>query len=220
MRMLSQEELDEVFAGDGRVSATLPSVTVTGQHFTSSSTPFPYGGSSWAGPTMNEGGGYCYQGAGSYFALSWDSTPDMNDVRCEVNKAADPGMGVPATASVWFVNDYAFKDPSNGNIVHLPTDSPPAGHHPIYAQADSAHNGIYMYAASVMGLNFTESYKDPATGVVYPPWQTNMTGKQHAILVLAHEAAHGHGITDELLAEGYAVNALKRFREAGQNQCP
>lgn len=218
MRTLSAQELDDVFAGDGRVSATLPSVSVTAPHYSNSSYGFPYGGTSWAGPTYNESGGYCYQGAGSYFALSWDSQPNLEKLRCELDRNAMPGMSIPNTASLWFINDYAFKSRADGTVVHLPTNTPPANHDELHGQTDAAHNAIYLYAHGVLGTTTTDRYILPGETTERDPWKTNMSGFQHALFVAAHEAAHGQGIVGELQAEGYAVKALERYR-ANPNSC-
>ena len=218
MRTLAMHELDEIFAGDGGVAATMPTVTVTSRSFRDSGSPYPYGGSSWAGPSYNEDGGYCYSGAGAFYAIEWRGIPDMNDVRCELDKAS-PGMGVPNSSSLSYVNDWAFKDRTTGDVVHKPANDPPANSDPLYGQSDSAHNAIYIYAHGLSASNSTSPYIDPDTGIEHPPLQTNMTPFQHALLVTAHESAHGRGIVGEKEAEGYAVKALLRYK-ANLNQCP
>jgi len=105
MRTLSSQELDEIFAGQQQVSATMPNVTVTAPQYSSPGYSFPYAGSSWAGPTYNEGCGSCasYTSSGSYYALPWSQAPDMTKLRCEVNAAADPGMTIPSSANLgWY----------------------------------------------------------------------------------------------------------------------
>lgn len=219
MRTLSKQELDEIFAGDGAVSATLPNVTVTAPQINTTSYGFPYGGSNWAGPVYNEYGTACYAGAGTYFALYWPQAPNLPDIRCEVNAAADPGMTVPGTASLTFVNDYAFVNQTDSSILHQVTSATPAGYEPLTGQTSAAHNAIMLYAGGVVSNGSTNAYEDPATGTSQQPWITPMTAVEHQILVLAHEAAHGRGVVSEARAEGYAVNALKRFRAEGA-KCP
>jgi hypothetical protein len=222
MRTLSAQELDDVFAGQSTslpVSATIERVTVTAPHYSNSSLPFPYAGSSWRGASYNENGDICYSGAGSYFAVFWRDIPNMADVRCEMNKAADPGMTMPDSATFAPVNDYAFKDRTTGDIIHKASSDAPPNTDYVYGQTDAAHNAVYVYAAGFTVGNTTEAYRDVDTGAVMPPWQTNMTPFQHALLVAAHESAHGRGVTDELVAEGHAVSALKRWR-ANPNLCP
>ncbi len=218
MRTLTANELDELFAGQN--ATTLPTVTVTAPKYNNSYSP--YSGSGWgSGVTFYESYGSqvsCYSTAGSYYALPWYSAPDMKDLRCETNAAADPGMTIPASATFEFINKYAHQAPNNDRVYNDSSNHPP-GYGNVTGYASANWNGIYLYGHGAVGATSTEPYTDPATGVQHAPWVTSMTGLEHQLLTAAHEAAHGRGIVDERLAEGYAINALKRYRQNGP-KCP
>lgn len=220
MRTLSKDELDQVFAGDN--ATNLATITVTAPNLNNSYSP--YFGSGWGGGiTYYESSGgqqiACYSTAGSYYALTWGSGPDMKDLRCETNAAADPGMTIPASANFEFINKWTHENLSNGDHIYSQSSTNSSGYGTLAGRTSAPQNAIYIYAGGAVAGTNTEPYTDPATGVPHAAWVTSMTAQEYALLTAAHEAAHGRGIVDEKIAEGYGVNALKRFRKNG-SKCP
>lgn len=228
MRMLSEAELDVVFGGgDSTATATtLAPVVVTEKRITSNSGDFLSGWSdfrqdeTWSSGSSNYG---CYAG-GTYPALSPNSIPTPPGLECMLAATAAPGKGLPAGVSVHVVNNFAFRETTQGdpNIGGYAFSSSPTipGNYDVMINGTFVGSNLYIYARGMIASQDSSSYVDPVDGMERPNGIGSLTARENALLTFAHEAAHANGISNEADATSYGKHAVERFRAGAGTSCP
>ncbi|WP_152985202.1 hypothetical protein [Stenotrophomonas beteli] len=246
MRILTDQELDEVFGGDSSVGLTLNRVTVHGPTFST----FNVGGYFSYGPGYSESsGGQSGGSSGSgygvvHHAVDPSTLPRADKMECKVAAVAEPGHADTANVRVVIVNAHANKQIGQ-ETYEFRSDSPevPDGYQRIrgalYVDPNSYQpDGSYTRANAML---FVDAFKATPDGTRSHRYYNDagelqeqgrplgaLTAEENAIFVAAHEYQHAYqarypqlfvGLDKEADAETYGLKALDRYRAGTKGNC-
>lgn len=232
MRILSEEELDAVYGGDGNV-VTFGTVQVTATRLRNT------GGVYWSGAgstgfghdEIGGGSGSCWNG--TFTPIFYLDVPSVGKVRCMVEESAAPGFALSPNHPVAVVNSWAFGAPDGGSTKLQftgYTNAPPGPEWQSYAgfsytAKDAATNNVVansvsLFPAGMISGNITVPYPAQMPDGSIRPAGTNLgqlSIDEHTVLTMGHEAAHQnsnlrHLGLSEAQAEGYGQLALENYR--------
>ncbi|MCL1634925.1 hypothetical protein M2650_09820 [Luteimonas sp. SX5] len=226
MRVLSEEEMDEVFGGQSTatVTPTLPAVTVTATRLTSNGGGFWIGGGSGFGQYDENSGSsgscyYCSDGSwcppGSQVpqpALPPASVPSPDKLKCIMDAVAVTGNDLRTDYRFAVVNSYGYYNFSTKNLHMSSTQiTPPSGYVWIngltvptnVTSMNPYHGTSTVYAGGMDGsggqnANYGSYYN--ATGQLVSNYALGMlSGIEEALLTSAHEARHQYTVLNPAL---------------------
>lgn len=209
MRILTDEELDEVFGGNSG-GLTLGTVQVRGPSYST----FNSGGFFSYGPDYSEGGGGQSGGsAGSgggtvHYAVDPSSLPRADKMECLVAAAGEPGHVDTANVRIQIINAHAFQAPGQLYEFRAQAGENPEGfvrlRGQMYVDPNSYYSdggmNAYTRAAALM---FVDAFSPTPEGTRSHAYYNEvgeivqegralgaLTGEENAVMVAAHEYQH------------------------------
>jgi len=249
MRILSEDELDQVFGGDSYGVTKLATVNVTGPTYQTIGNYFTY---SYSAPYSESGGGSSggsWSGGSSNSALPSSQLPILSKVRCQANAAAVPGHApsdVPDYALDMY-NSHAYKWPNSQSYYFTSGGYQPPGTQQLrgltfanpatYNASTQSYSGgkLTLYADAVVattGNTYSHSYYDDANNLVTQGKTLGvLTAEENTLMVTLHETQHAYQFVNagwmasqgradiEADAETFAIKGLERFRAGIKGSC-
>lgn len=231
MRILSEAEMDHVFAGQATAMVTTNEQTVTVQGFrvTQQSTAGGY----WiGGPSFNYDE-YSGGNAGGSYHPTYPAVPNATGpekLKCIMDSVAVAGADLRTDYRFAVVNSYAYWNSTNNDIRLSQTMiANPPGYTAINGLTVTPGGSPYVgtsiiYAGAIDGQGSLDygSYYNTANGAWVASYNPGvLTPIEQAVMTTAHEARHQYtnlnpslllGPDREADARGYAIKALEHFR--------
>lgn len=236
MRILSEQEMDEVFGGQATATVTpttLDTITVTAPRLSSYGGAYWFGGqgfSSYDESSGNVGGSYYDCGGGAWCHISetkrpaLPSVPSPEKMMCIMDAVAEPGADLRTDFRFAIVNSYAYYNPgiSYLQLRSTPITTPGLGYNSVdgLTVPTNVGGGNYYYGTTTIyaggmdgtgGQNATIGSYYNAAGQLIGSYATGpLSGIEEAVITAAHEARHQYTTWNPALLGGHDAEADAR----------